>query len=210
MTKSKIQGVYAIVDNSSVPERGHRELALGLLRGGAKILQLRMKGEDERLVFQTAREILELKAAYHFCFILNDFLEIARELNLDGYHGGKDDATIETARRLLGPKKLVGTSVHSLVEAVEAERRGADYVGFGAVYPSPSKDHEHPVQGVEKLREVVLALRIPVVALGGLGRDNIEEVLATGVAAVAMITALVRAPDTVDEAKFFCQMLANR
>jgi len=204
----KIQGLYAIVDNGLIPHRTHQQLARGLLTGGARILQLRIKSDRySRLeIFKIGREILSLKKETPFCFIVNDDLEMARELNADGYHGGKDDCSIEEARELLGPDRLIGYSAHSLEEAVEAERRGANYVAFGTIFSSPSKGPGHPVQGVERLREVVSRLRVPVVAIGGIGRKNIHDVLAAGAASVAMISALVSANDVVRETEFFARL----
>lgn len=200
-----IRGLYAIVDNSSVPHLSHEELALSFLEGGAKILQLRMKNPLGG-IYDIAREIMKLKSRYEFIFIINDYLDVAKEIGADGYHGGQDDATIEEARQLLGPGKIIGHSTHSLEEAIEAERRGADYIGFGAVYPTAAKGPDHPIVGVERLREVVRAVRLPVVAIGGIGRHNIKDVLATGVASVAMISALVRSGDRVEETNFFVRL----
>lgn len=211
-----IRGLYTIVDNSSVPHLSHRDLALSFLEGGAKILQLRMKGgvrspesrvqSPESRVYKVAKEIMRFKSQYEFAFIINDSLDVAKEIGADGYHGGQDDATIEEARQLLGPAKIIGHSTHSLEEALNAERQGADYVAFGAIYPTQAKGPEHPIVGVERLREVVRAVQLPVVAIGGIGRHNIKEVLATGVASVAMISALVRSGDRVEETKFFVRL----
>ena len=197
MRESPIRGLYGIVDNV--------ELAGSLLEGGARILQLRMKDRPAAEVAEVARSILRLKPRYDFIFVINDHLDLARELDADGYHGGKDDPPIDAARKILGPDKLIGCSSHSVEEAVEAETAGADYIAFGAIYRSPSKGHNHPVQGIKRLKEVVSRLAVPVVAIGGIGRDNIKEVLSTGVVSVAMISALANAPDRVEEARFFAK-----
>src|SRR3989338_8983198 len=152
MRESPIRGLYGIVDNVA--------LAVSLLEGGARILQLRMKDRPAAEVAETDRAVLRLKARYDFIFVINDHLDLARELDADGYHGGKDDPSIREARKILGPDKLIGYSSHSLEEAVEAEARGADYVAFGAIYPSPSRGHDHPVQGLVRLREVVSRLSV--------------------------------------------------
>lgn len=200
----RLEGIYALCDNSLNPRRGHLELAKALLQGGAPILQLRMKGEkDLAKVRQSAAAILELKSDHDFIFLLNDFVELGAELPVDGVHVGEDDLSVEKARELLGPEKLIGYSSHSLEEALEAERRGADYVALGAIYPTATKGPDHPVQGLAKLQEVVRALSKPLVAIGGIKRGNLAAVIEAGAPMVAMISALVSAPDVAAETRWF-------
>jgi len=196
----RIRGLYAIVDR--VVCRGEDLIALAqdYLKGGAKIIQWRDK---EAADFETARGIAELKRVYDFTFIVNDHIELARELRADGIHVGKDDPAVAECRKILGPGKIIGYSSHALEEAIEAERQGADYVAFGAVFPTPTKGPGHPVQGLEKLRQVVQSVQVPVVAIGGIGRANIKDVLATGVASVAMISALAKVTHRVEETRYF-------
>lgn len=178
------------------------------MAGGVKILQLRMKGADAAARRVVAQQLQGLKRRYDFALIINDDLELACELGADGYHGGCEDAPIPEARGRLAGGRWIGYSAHSLPEALQAERAGADYVAFGAIYPSALKGPGHPVQGVEKLRELVKQLRVPVVAIGGIGRDNIKTVRATGVASVAMISALVQAPSPREEAQYYTGLFA--
>lgn len=200
----KIKGIYALCDNSLSPHRSHVEIAKALLSGGVQILQLRMKGEkNPKRVLETARAILEFKKRFTFIFILNDFVELAAELPIDGVHVGQDDLKVEETRRAVGPNTLIGFSSHSLNEARDAEQRGADYVAFGAIFSTATKGPGHPIQGLEKLKKVVSTLRIPVVAIGGINRNNFREVTATGVAAIAMIGALAGAEDMAGEARWF-------
>lgn len=205
-TGSKIQGVYAILDTAVSAGEDLAALARDYLEGGIRILQVRDKEGSRRR--EILGRILDLKKAFDFTLMVNDDLTLTRELGADGVHVGKDDAPIEECRKILGPSKLVGYSSHALEEAVEAEQRGADYVAFGAVFPTPTKGPGHPVQGLARLKEVVCALKIPVVAIGGINRSNIEGVLRTGVASVAMISALARAKDRVEEARFFSRLFS--
>lgn len=195
----QIRGLYVITDTA--------ETALDCLKGGAPIIQIRdkkrLESEETRQRFRRAAlKIVSFKKDFRFLFIVNDDLDVASEAGADGIHVGKDDLPIEECRKKID---LVGYSAHSLEEAVEAERRGADYVAFGAIYPSPTKGPGHPIQGIGRLRAVVTSLKVPVVAIGGIGRHNIKDVLATGVASVAMISALANAPDRVEEARFFAK-----
>lgn len=201
-----MRGLYAIVDNTPVPERSHLWLAEQYLQGGARILQLRMKGGPGNEVAVVARSIRALKKKYQFTFILNDQLSLAKELDVDGYHGGQDDPSPSVAREVLGAGKLIGYSSHSLLEAEQAVQQGADYVAFGAIFPSPLKGPGHPVQGVKKLSEVVSKIAVPVVAIGGIGRDNVQQVLATSVACVALISGLATAPQPAHEVEYYTRL----
>jgi len=205
-----IKGPYAIVDNTYCPQTDHVALAHLFLKGGARLLQLRMKGErDLKKITRTVSAIMEFKKAYDFTFIVNDHAAVAREIGADGEHGGADDLPIQEARVLLGKGFLIGYSAHSIEEALEAERRGADYVAFGAIFPTRTKPVGHPVQGLEKLRELVKKTAIPVVAIGGIHRKNLHQVLETGVASVAMIGALTQAQDVTEEVKWYCQAIKS-
>lgn len=214
--KKEIRGLYAILDASMMAEEDPRELATDYLEGGVGILQLRDKKRTEspeaQKVFQErARQIAGLKRLYRFTFIVNDDLEVAGTVGADGVHVGENDFSIEECRKRLGPSFTIGYSAHSLEEALRAEREGADYVAFGAIYPTRHKGPGHPIQGIEKLKNVVRALRVPVVAIGGIGRDNIGDVLATQVASVAMISALAPGDPRLrrDEARFFSRLFGG-
>ncbi|MDL1873437.1 thiamine phosphate synthase [Deltaproteobacteria bacterium PRO3] len=207
----EIRGIYALCDTSLNPRLSHLELARQLVAGGVPILQLRMKGEtDLGKVREVALQILALKRERDFTFLLNDFVALAAELPVDGIHVGQDDLSIAEARKILGPNRLIGYSSHSLEEALAAEAAGADYVALGAIFPTATKGPGHPVQGLETLRRVVAALRAPVIAIGGINRENLSQVLATGVAAVAMIGALSLAPDIAAEARWFVDQFQKR
>lgn len=203
-SKLPLRSLYAICDTSFSPQHSHVELARLLLLGGAPILQLRMKGEkDVARIRRTTQGILALKKEFSFTLLLNDFVQVASDLPVDGIHLGQDDLPLPEARERVGRDKIIGYSSHSLEEAKRAQAQGADYVAFGAIFPTKTKGPGHPVQGVEKLKAVVQSLSVPVVAIGGIGRDNLEAVLKTGVASVAMITALTQAQDLIETTRWF-------
>ncbi len=206
----KIQGLYAIADNTFRPEwTPAAELALEFLRGGCRIIQLRMKyvipaeAGIHPDVLGNAEKIMSFKKKYDFIFILNDHVDLALEIGADGVHVGADDMPVTEVRKRVGDKMLIGYSSHFLEEAVAAEKAGADYVAFGAIFPTKTKGPGHPVQGLEKLRTVVEALKVPVVAIGGINRENFRKVQETGVAAVAMITALTGATNIAEATRGF-------
>lgn len=207
ITKEKIKGIYALVDTSFSPHLSHIKLASELLKGGVKILQLRIKDEkDLEKIKKIAQEILKLKNDYDFTFILNDHLELALELNADGVHLGKDDLSLSEALISSKDKLLIGYSSHSYEEALEAEAQGAHYVALGAIYPTKTKGPGHPVVGIKTLEKCVQALKVPLVAIGGINRSDFKEVNNTGVAAIAMITALTQASDVAKEAAYFVSL----
>lgn len=148
-----------------------------------------------------------LKKKYDFTFIMNDHVDIALEVGADGVHVGADDMPVDQVRRQVGAKMLIGYSSHSISEALEAQKAGADYVAFGAIFPTKTKGPGHPVQGLDRLRELVTAVPIPVVAIGGITRGNFKNVMETGASAIAMITALTDSPNIEQEARFFVEHL---
>jgi thiamine-phosphate pyrophosphorylase len=200
----EIHGIYALCDTTFCPQKTHAQLAEELLSGGVKILQLRMKGEtDLKKVRQTAEVILALKKKFDFTYIINDFVDIALELKADGIHVGRDDMPLPELLKKTKGKILLGYSSHSLPEAIAAEQRGASYVALGAIFPTPTKGPGHPVVGLKTLRQTVQLLKIPVVAIGGINSKNFSAVVGTGVAAIAMISALTTAPDIAAAAAHF-------
>lgn len=207
LAEGRIRGLYAIVDTTFLPSMSHEELAGRLLIGGCKILQLRIKSPDagnwDQKAFDIGRKIMAFKNKYDFTFIMNDYVDVAAELKVDGIHAGSGDMPIKEIRKRVGSETIIGYSSHSIREALKAERAGADYVAFGAIFPSRSKGPGHPVQGTEQLKRLVSRLSVPVVAIGGINRSNIDGVLLTGVQSVAMITALTEAKDIVEEARWY-------
>ncbi len=196
----KVRGLYAICDNSLCPDRPMVELAEQLLLGGAPTLQLRIKGRDlesKARRRRAAEQILALKRRFAFNFIINDDPQLVRDLGADGVHVGADDSPVDHCRRLLGPRKLIGYSSHSLAEAYAAEQAGANYVAFGAIFPTATKGPDHPVQGLDKLKELARTLSVPVVAIGGITLENAAELIEAGASAIAMISALTLAPNVV-------------
>ena len=127
-------------------------------------------------------------------FIVNDHPDIAMAVDADGVHLGQDDLPVELARRLMGSNRIIGVSTHSIEQARAAQSAGADYVGFGPIFPTRTKDAGQ-LQGVEGLRNVRRAATLPVIAIGGINDGNLDEVLRAGADGVAVISAILAAPD---------------
>jgi len=189
-----LAGLYVIIDTAALKGRNHIEAVTQAISGGAKVIQLRDKVHSKKELLSIAGEMRKLCAAQNALFIINDYLDIVLAVDADGLHVGPDDLPIETARRLLPIDKILGGSARTVENANAASVQGADYIGVGAMYPTTSKD-ESEVVGPERLREIRKAVDIPIVAIGGINKDNIREVLAAGADSVAVIDAVFGAED---------------
>jgi thiamine-phosphate pyrophosphorylase len=183
---------YAMVD----PAGGHDPVDLSrlLLDAGARILQLRLKHAATRDLLGTARAIAEMCRERDALMIVNDRADIAMLAGAGGVHLGREDLPLEAARRLVGSGMIIGASTHSVEQAAEAESRGADYIGFGPIYPGGLKNNPTG-KGLGMLRAARDKVRIPIVAIGGITEATVPEVMAAGADACAIITDVVRAPD---------------
>ena len=189
-----MRGLYAIVD-PAVCLGAPLEAAEQILRGGCAMLQLRDKlGSDEQ-VLALGRELAALCRRAGVPFVVNDRYWLAQQLGADGVHVGQSDAALEEVRREVSGAIQVGVSTHSLDQALDAARRGADLIGFGPVFPTRSKGDADPVVGVAGLRAVCERVSIPVVAIGGIDLERAPEVAAAGAPLAAAISAVCRAPD---------------
>jgi thiamine-phosphate pyrophosphorylase len=183
---------YAMVD----PAGGHEPVALAriLLDAGARVMQLRLKSASGRDLLAAARAIAAMCRERGAMLIVDDRTDIAMLAGADGVHLGQEDLPLEAARRLAGSEMIIGISTHSVEQAVAAERSGADYIGFGPMYPGGLRNNATG-KGLELLREVRAAVRIPIVAIGGITEATMPAVLGAGADACAIITDVVRAPD---------------
>jgi len=191
---TRLPALYAIVDPLDT-RRPPVELAAALLAGGARLLQLRLKGATSRELLEAAEAIGPLARAAGALLLVNDRADIARAVDADGVHLGQDDLPVPAARRVLGAGRLVGVSTHDLDEARAAEAAGADYIGVGPILATTSKEKPLTPRGLELVRAVRAAVRCPIVAIGGITPETAPAVRAAGADAVAMIGALVRAAD---------------
>ena len=186
--------LYAIVDPLDGP-RTPRALAAALLDGGALLLQLRLKDASTRELLAEARAIVPLTRARGARLVVNDRADVARLAGADGVHLGQDDLPIAAARRIVGPDALVGMSTHDPDQARAAAAAGADYLGVGPVFATATKADALTPRGLALVRAVREAVALPLVAIGGIDVERAADVRGAGADAVAMIGALVRAPD---------------
>jgi len=186
--------LYAIVDPLDTG-RDPLDLARAMLDGGARLLQLRLRSSATGALLATAERMCDLTAAAGATFIVNDRADVARACGADGVHLGQDDLPIAAARRVLGAGPIVGFSTHSETQLAAARARGADYLAFGPIFATTSKSKADPVLGCDRLRAARALTAGPLVAIGGITAATAPAVLAAGADAVAVIAALVRAPD---------------
>jgi len=193
-----ISGLYAIIDSQSLSGRSQVEVTSQAIRGGAKTIQLRDKIRSKKELLPIAQQLKNLCAEHNVLFIVNDYLDIALAAGADGLHLGQDDLPIKEARKLLPIDKVLGCSTTTVDQAVTAEAEGADYIAVGSIYPTPSKETAKVV-GLDRLHQIRRAVTLPLVAIGGINKDNAAEVMAAGADSVAVISAILQAGD-IEEA----------
>ena len=199
--------LYLVTDRSLT--QGHDLLWVlqQALDGGVKAIQLREKDLGGRELFSLAEAARKLTQSYHARLLINDRIDLALAVDANGVQLGKASLPIETARALLGPRKLLGASTHSLEEAQEAERNGADFVVFGPIYFTPSKAPYGAPQGLAALKKIVEKISLPIYAIGGIKPENIADTRRAGVRGVALISAVMSAADQEDATKKILNLL---
>ena len=193
--------LYAVTDRHWLKGRSLKEDVESALKGGASFIQLREKENmalDHDAYLQEALEIGKLCRSYGVPFVLDDEVELAIEADADGVHVGQEDMEAGRVREKLGKEKILGVSVQTVEEAILAKERGADYLGVGAVFPTGSKKDAVDVS-LETLKAISEAVDLPVVAIGGISRDNVMELKGSGIAGIAVISAIFAKPD-IEEA----------
>ena len=190
----KTMRLYAVTDRAGVGQGTRGDLVEQALRGGVTCVQLREKSLGVPAILVEAEEIGALCRSYGVPFLINDCVEIALQCGADGVHVGPKDRAAREVRRLLGPNRILGVSARTVEQAVQAERDGADYLGVGAVFSTSTKADAMPVS-YETLQAICRAVSIPVVAIGGIQRENLLSLAGSGVDGVALVSAIFAAPD---------------
>ena len=187
--------LYLVTDSGLSRGRPVVRIVEAALRGGVTVVQYRQKAGTTREMIEEARDIRRLCAGAGVPFIVNDRLDVALAVDADGVHVGQDDLPAAIARRLIGPGRILGVSAGSPEEARRAQAEGADYVGASPVFSTPTKPDAPPALGVQGLRRLAAAVRIPVVAIGGMNAENAAAMVGAGAAGVAVVSAIVAAED---------------
>lgn len=186
--------LYAVTDRHWLEGRTLKEVVKESLDGGVTFVQLREKTLEDEKFLEEARELKELCKKYNVPFVINDNVDIAIAMDADGVHVGQSDMEAGYVRAKLGPDKIIGVSAENVEQAVLAEKRGADYLGVGAVFPTGSKEDAADVS-YETLKAICEAVSIPVIAIGGINEGNVSKLAGSGIVGVAVISAIYAAKD---------------
>lgn len=181
--------LYAITDRTWLGNNSLYEQVEDAIKGGATFIQLREKNLSYEKFLEEAKKIKEITDKYGVPFVINDNVEIAKEIDADGVHVGQSDTEAKRAREILGKDKIIGISAGNLKEAIDAEKNGADYIGIGAMFHTDTKSDATSVT-FEEAKEITGKVNIPVVAIGGINSENILSLKGTGVDGIAVISAI--------------------
>ena len=175
-------------------------------RSGVTIVQLREKNLTTNQYYQLAKQVKEITDAYQVPLIIDDRLDICLAVDAAGLHIGDDELPVSVARQVLGPEKILGVTAKTVKRALEAETSGADYLGTGAIFPTTTKENA-PITLISTLKTICQTVAIPVVAIGGLTSENIDQLAATGIAGVAVVRDLMQAEDIEAKTQAFLTKL---
>jgi len=200
--------LYAIIDLGYVAPDDAEEATAQLLRGGADLIQLRGKRQTIARLTDLAEQLHGLTSHAGVPLIINDHPEIARDLRAEGVHLGQDDVSILLAREIVGRECWIGKSTHSVEQAIAAEAEGADYIGFGPLFATPTKPDYQPI-GMEDIRRVHELVRIPIFCIGGIKLANLPHVLAAGAQRVVIVSGLLQSADVAAATRAANELLAE-
>jgi thiamine-phosphate pyrophosphorylase len=199
--------LYGIIDLGYAEESDLIHIAEQMIAGGVDLIQLRGKGKSHDELAGHAVKLHEFTARSSTPLIVNDHAEVASEVPVEGVHVGQDDDDVEVARQKADREIIVGKSTHSLEQALAAQREGADYIGFGPIFATPTKPDYAPI-GLADIRRVHAQVSLPIFCIGGINIDNLQSVIDAGAKRVVMVSALLKAHTIVDYARCVTDMLA--
>jgi len=186
--------LYAVTDRTWLNGRSLADAAEEAIKAGVTFLQLREKNLDYNSFLNLACELKNVTGKYGIPYIINDNVDIAMACGADGVHVGQNDLDAAEVRKIIGRDKILGVSAQTVEQAVKAEEDGADYIGVGAMFPTPVKP-DASVISIERLKEICRAVKIPVVAIGGINRDNAIELAESGIDGIAVVSAIFAQDD---------------
>jgi thiamine-phosphate pyrophosphorylase len=182
--------IYLITDRT-LSGLSHSQIIRQAIAAGIRTIQLREKQLSKKELYREALSMRSLTLKHKMTFIVNDYIDIALAADADGVHLGQDDMPIKEARKIMGKEKIIGISTHSLKQAISAVEAGADYIGFGPMFQTSTKDAGSP-KGLKILKEIRKHIKIPIVAIGGIKPENVSSVLEAGADAVAVMSAILK------------------
>lgn len=196
--------LYLITDRT-ISNLSLKKIVRQALSAGIKIIQIREKNLSKKELYTEIVSLKPLFARHRALLIVNDYVDIAYIINADGVHLGQKDMPIKETRKILGDNKIIGISTHSLKQALDAQGAGADYIGFGPIFKTTTKNAGHP-KGVNALVEVKKHIKIPVIAIGGITVENVPEVFRAGADAVAVISGILTGDIKTNTEKFLSEI----
>ncbi len=206
----QIGRLHMLTDTVLQSRFSHLELARMAIKGGADAIQFRQKVGATREMIEIVRQLKQLCLNSGVTLIVNDRVDVAIAAEADGVHLGQNDFPIPLARKLLGESRIIGGSAASLEEAQKCLVEGADYIGFGPVYPTTSKEDADPVTGIKLLKQTVEAIPLPIMAIGGISVENTPEVIRAGARGIAVISAVCCQEDPEQAARALRQALQEK
>lgn len=202
-------GLYLITDQYIVKGLSHIQIAEKALLGGVKFIQYREKQLSKRESYKIALQLKEITKKFNATLIINDDIDIAMAVDADGVHLGQEDFPVQAARKILGDDKIIGLSTHSFKDAEEAQGSGADYIAIGPIFRSTTKDVREPL-GADIIKEIRKISRLPVIAIGGINENNIEDIMKTGADGTAVISAIIAKEDITGAVKEFIRRVGDK
>jgi thiamine-phosphate pyrophosphorylase len=203
----QIGRLHVLTDTVLQSRFSHLELVGLAIRGGADTIQYRQKSGSTRKMIHTATQMKQVCGGHGIPLIVNDRVDVAIAAKADGVHLGQDDFPITLARELLGHEMIIGASASNMEEAERCFFDGADYVGFGPIYPTSSKEDAGFVKGIVELLQVAKAVPVPIIAIGGISSENVPEILNAGAHGIAVISSVCCQEDPEQATKALYQML---
>ena len=200
---------YYLITDSKLSKKGTLSDVENALKAGCKIIQYREKNKSTKDMIKEAKE-LKKKCEGKAIFLVNDRIDVALAVNSNGIHIGQDDIPFEIARKILGNEKIIGLTVHNLEEAVKAEKIRADYIGLSPIFETNTKKDAGTACGVEMIKKVRESVNLPLVAIGGIDKENINEVIKMGADSIVAISAVLCSDDVYKEVSDFIRIIKEK
>lgn len=201
--RSLLQGLYVILDPDLFPDTNLVDAVQLMAKTGVRIFQYRDKSASMKDALHQLLPLREATANLQVLLIINDRCDLAKAIGADGLHLGQDDLPVNEARTQLGAEAIIGLSTHNLIQVQEASTRGADYIGFGPIFPTSTKHHHEPPVGIEGLRDIRRHTTLPLFAIGGITQPSVASLYEAGADGIAVASALSKGPDLQTTVKSF-------